>query len=72
MFFHPSGLIQLLSCLASQPSPSRVNYKIGAVLGLLFLEEEVRPQGKGTLKFPGVSAQRKPTLPQEALGSMTG
>jgi hypothetical protein len=28
--------------------------------------------GKGDSKFPGISAQRKPMLPQEGLGSLTG
>lgn len=28
--------------------------------------------GKGDSKFPGTSTQRKPMLPQEVLGSLTG
>lgn len=60
-----------LNCLASQPSPSRVNYQTGCPQAIILRRGGQAP-GKGDSTFPGISAQRKPMLPQEALGSQTG
>lgn len=65
------ALSSSLNCPASQPSPSRVNYKAGCPRAII-LRRGGQATGKGDAKFPGISAQRKPMLSQEALGSWTG
>lgn len=51
-------------------SPSTVNYKTGWPKAII-LRRGQAPRKRDSM-FPGISAQRKPLLPQEALGSQTG